>query len=201
MPLLHNPHPLPAPPPAPHTPLPSPTRKNTLKPLKKLPRLFRSLIAISPVTGAASFSLAGNLSPQGELPGPRGGGSGCADHLRTGTGGARLWKQALRSWDSCRRPAQPGSRPDRCQQRPAPPAEGPPRDSAAWSQVEAQGPGLCTGDFETSYSTQWCLTLCEFSRPEYWGGWPFPSPGDFPNPGIEPRSPALQADSRPAEPN
>ena len=29
---------------------------------------------------------------------------------------------------------------------------------------------------------------------------PFPSPGDFPNPGIEPRSPALQADSLPAEP-
>ena len=25
----------------------------------------------------------------------------------------------------------------------------------------------------------------EFSRPEYWGGWPFPSPGDLPNPGIE----------------
>ena len=35
----------------------------------------------------------------------------------------------------------------------------------------------------------------EFSRPEYWSGKPFPSPGDLPNPGIEPRSPALQADS------
>ena len=35
----------------------------------------------------------------------------------------------------------------------------------------------------------------EFSRPEYWSGWPFPSPGDLPNPGIEPRSPALQVDS------
>ena len=39
----------------------------------------------------------------------------------------------------------------------------------------------------------------EFSRPEYWSGQPFPSPGDLPNPGIEPRSPALQADSLPAE--
>ena len=29
----------------------------------------------------------------------------------------------------------------------------------------------------------------EFSRPEYWSGYPFPSPGDLPNPGIEPRSP------------
>ena len=40
----------------------------------------------------------------------------------------------------------------------------------------------------------------EFSRPEYWSAWPFPSPGDLPNPGIEPRSPALGADSLPAEP-
>ena len=39
----------------------------------------------------------------------------------------------------------------------------------------------------------------EFSRPEYWSGQPFPSTGDLPNPGIEPRSPALQADSLPAE--
>ena len=40
----------------------------------------------------------------------------------------------------------------------------------------------------------------EFSRPEYWSGLPFPSPGDLPNPGIEPRSPTLQADSLPTEP-
>ena len=40
----------------------------------------------------------------------------------------------------------------------------------------------------------------EFSRPEYWSGQPFPSPGDLPNPGIEPRSPTLQEGSLPAEP-
>ena len=39
----------------------------------------------------------------------------------------------------------------------------------------------------------------EFSRPEYWTGQPFPSPGDLPNLGIEQRSPALQADSLPTE--
>ena len=39
-----------------------------------------------------------------------------------------------------------------------------------------------------------------FSRPEYWSGLPFPSPGDLPNSGIEPRSPTWQADSLPAEP-
>ena len=40
----------------------------------------------------------------------------------------------------------------------------------------------------------------EFSRPEYGSGQPFPFSGDLPNPGIEPRSPTLQADSLPAEP-
>ena len=39
-----------------------------------------------------------------------------------------------------------------------------------------------------------------FSRQEYWSGLPFPSPGDLPNPGIEPGSPALQVDSLPSEP-
>ena len=54
---------------------------------------------------------------------------------------------------------------------------------------------------------QLCLTqslrcVCDpgFSRPEYWSGKPFPSPGDLPNPGIKPRSPAPQVDSLPAEP-
>ena len=40
----------------------------------------------------------------------------------------------------------------------------------------------------------------EFSRPEYWSGLPCPHPGDLPNPGINPRSPVLQVDSLPAEP-
>ena len=40
----------------------------------------------------------------------------------------------------------------------------------------------------------------DFSRQEYWSGLPCPPPGDLPNPGIEPRSPALGADSLPAEP-
>ena len=57
-----------------------------------------------------------------------------------------------------------------------------------------------------------CPTLCDlmdysppaplsmgFSRQEYWSGLPFPSPGDLPDPGIEPRSPALQADSLPTD--
>ena len=39
-----------------------------------------------------------------------------------------------------------------------------------------------------------------FSSKEYWSGLPFPSPGDLPDPGIEPGSPALQADALPSEP-
>ena len=51
-----------------------------------------------------------------------------------------------------------------------------------------------------------CTTACqaplsmEFSRQEYWSEWPFPSPGDHPDPGIKPGSLALQADSLPSEP-
>ena len=40
----------------------------------------------------------------------------------------------------------------------------------------------------------------EFSRGEYWGGLPLPSPGDLPGPGIKSVSPALQAVSLPIEP-
>ena len=40
----------------------------------------------------------------------------------------------------------------------------------------------------------------EFSRQEYWSGLPFPSPGDLPDPGIEPGSPALQVDALTSEP-
>ena len=57
---------------------------------------------------------------------------------------------------------------------------------------------------------QSCPTLCNpmdqappsmgFSRQEYWSGLPFASPGDLPDPGIEPGSPALQADGLTSEP-
>ena len=40
----------------------------------------------------------------------------------------------------------------------------------------------------------------EFSRQEYWNGLLFPSPGDLPDPGIEPRSPTLQADALISQP-
>ena len=46
----------------------------------------------------------------------------------------------------------------------------------------------------------WTIQSREFSRSEYWSGQPSPSPGDLPNPGIEPRSPTLPVDSLPAEP-
>ena len=50
------------------------------------------------------------------------------------------------------------------------------------------------------FVTSWTIQSMEFSRPEYSSEWPFPFLGHLPNPGIKPRSPALQADSLPAEP-
>ena len=55
------------------------------------------------------------------------------------------------------------------------------------------------------FATPWTVAYktplsMEFSRQKYWSGLPFPSPGDLSNPGIEPRSPALQVDSLPLEP-
>ena len=44
------------------------------------------------------------------------------------------------------------------------------------------------------------LAFMGFSRQEYWSGLPLPSPGDLPDPGIEPGSPALKADCLPSEP-
>ena len=53
---------------------------------------------------------------------------------------------------------------------------------------------------ETSWTVACQAPLSmRFSRQEYWSGLPFPSPGDLPDPRIEPWSPALQADSLPSE--
>ena len=55
------------------------------------------------------------------------------------------------------------------------------------------------------FVTPWTVALqdplsMEFSRQEYWNGLPFPSPGDLPDPEIEPRSPTLEADALTSEP-
>ena len=65
------------------------------------------------------------------------------------------------------------------------------------------GGGLVTKSFPTLV-TPWAVASqpplsMRFSRHEYRSGLPLPSPGDLPEPGIDPRSPALQADSLPTE--
>ena len=55
------------------------------------------------------------------------------------------------------------------------------------------------------FATPWAVAYqaplsMGFSRQQSWSGLPFPSPGDLPKPGIEPRSPALQTDALPSEP-
>ena len=61
---------------------------------------------------------------------------------------------------------------------------------------------LCLGSCEVKviqlYACQAPLSM-GFSRKEYWSGLPSPSPGDLPDPGIEPESPAMQSDSLPTE--
>ena len=72
---------------------------------------------------------------------------------------------------------------------------------SSWDQIS--GGGLVTKSCPT-LATPWTVA-CQaplpmgFFRLEYWSGLPFPSPGDLPNPGIKPGSPALQADSLPTE--
>ena len=55
------------------------------------------------------------------------------------------------------------------------------------------------------FATAWTIAYqaspsLGFSRQEYWSGLQFPSPGDLPDPGIEPGSPTLRADALPSEP-
>ena len=69
---------------------------------------------------------------------------------------------------------------------------------------EAGGGGLVTKPCLT-LATPWTVARqtplsVGFSRQEYWSGLPCPSPGDLPNPGIEPRSPACRHNSLPTEP-
>ena len=61
------------------------------------------------------------------------------------------------------------------------------------------GGGLVTKSCPT-LATPWTVALqaslpLGFPRQEYWGQFPFPSPGNRPNPGVKPTSPALQVDS------
>ena len=67
-----------------------------------------------------------------------------------------------------------------------------------WSEVKSlSGVQLFETPWTVAYQAPQSM---EFSRQEYWSGLPFPAPGDLPNPGIEPESPALQADALPSEP-
>ena len=58
---------------------------------------------------------------------------------------------------------------------------------------------LCPTTFDLTEALQAPLSM-RFSKQESWKGLPRPPPGDLPNPGIEPRSPAPQVDSLPSEP-
>jgi len=74
-----------------------------------------------------------------------------------------------------------------------------PMDRGAWRATVHGDGGLLAKSYPTLV-TLWTVARqaplsIGFSRQEYWNGLPFPTPGDLPHRGIEPRSPALQADS------
>ena len=73
------------------------------------------------------------------------------------------------------------------------------RSEVKWSEVKWS----CS--VVSDSATPWTVAyqapqFMEFSRLEYWSGLPFPSPWELPDPGMEPRSPALRADTLPSEP-
>ena len=79
-----------------------------------------------------------------------------------------------------------------------------PRDQTCISWVSYIGRPLCHSPWLVKwkslscvqlFATPWTMQSIEFSRPEYWNGQPFPSPGDLPQPGTEPISftPAVTA--------
>ena len=67
-----------------------------------------------------------------------------------------------------------------------------------WKRSVSQSwPTLC--DLMDAMEPHQASLSMEFSRQQFWSVLPFPSPGDLSNPGTEPRSPTLQADSLPSE--
>ena len=71
-------------------------------------------------------------------------------------------------------------------------------DYVKWLLAKLGGGGGLVAKSYPTVATPWTVARqaslpMGFSRQEYWSGLPFPSPGDLPDPGIEPRSPALQA--------
>ena len=76
--------------------------------------------------------------------------------------------------------------------------------ATAWRATSVQSSSVQSLSCVRLFATPWTVARqappsMEFSRQEYWSGLPFPSPGDLPNPGIEPRSPALQAEALTSE--
>ena len=75
-----------------------------------------------------------------------------------------------------------------------------PLENSSWNISEVKSLSRVQ-PFATPWTVAYqALPSMGFPRQEYWSGLPFPSPGDLPNPGMEPGSPALQTDTLPSEP-
>ena len=78
------------------------------------------------------------------------------------------------------------------------------RQATAWRATSVEFSSVQSLSRVRLFATPWTVARqappsMGFSRQKYWSGLPFPSPGDLPNPGIEPRSPSLQADALTSE--
>ena len=128
---------------------------------------------------------------------------------------AICWKSALDTGFVARPPASgPGSGGGPCHPRSFPSAG----STSPWAGGGVSSPGLCRSPgnwgaavlhgaggsrgrrWGATFATPWAVAhqapqSMEFSRQEYWSGLPFSSPGDLPNPGIEPETPTQQADT------
>ena len=75
------------------------------------------------------------------------------------------------------------------------------RSEVKWSEFAQSCPTLCDPVDCSVPAAYQAPQSMQFFRQEYWSGVPFPSPGDLPDPGIKPRSLALQAEALPSEPS
>ena len=110
-----------------------------------------------------------------------------ASHILCGLEGSLLWPPPVKTMDhlAAVAPSQMAQRLEslKCQVK--------------MNEVVAQS---CTALCDSVDCSLPGSSFKEFSRREYWSGWPFLSSGDLPNPGVIPGSPALQVDSLPSEP-
>ena len=100
----------------------------------------------------------------------------------------------------CSEPSRPSAETGRMLQLELSPRAGSWSDNYSEEESESVSCSVVSDSVTLGNVARQAPPSMELSRQEYWSGLPFPSPGDLPDSGTKPRSPALQADSLPPEP-